>query len=173
MAGGRQQFRAVMQDVSEAYRWLTALPIPPLDAQAQLARLHDELAVRQHLCSYTDAFDSKDLDRIVDHFEEDAVLVTNRGTFPNREGIRNYYEPATRLNRLSYHRVQDFCIRVTEPGTEAWMAAYFHAPFIAGEIEARSQYGRYFGRLTKPAGRWRFADWRISVDENRLYPKTL
>ena len=171
MAGGREQFKAVMQDVSEAYRWLIALPIPELSPEDQVARLHDELAVRQHLCSYTDAFDSKDLDRIVDHFESDGVLVTNRGTFPNRDGIRAYYEPTTQLNRLSYHRVQDFCIRVTAPGIEAWMAAYFHAPFVAGALEARSQYGRYFGRVTKRDGRWRFADWRISVDENRLYPK--
>ena len=168
---GQDQFNALAQDVSAAYRWLLALKLPELPAEAQVERLHDELAVRQHLCSYADAFDSKDLDRIVDHFHDDAVLVTNRGTFPLRAGIRGFYEPTTHFNRLSYHRVQTHSIRVTEPGAEAWIAAYFHAAFSAGDLGARSQYGRYFGRLTKLAGRWQFADWRISVDENRLYLK--
>jgi hypothetical protein len=171
MAGGREQFNALAPDVSAAYRWLAGLQLPEASPEVQVERLHDELAVRQHLCSYTDSFDSKDLDRIVGHFEEDGVLVTNRGTFPLREGIRGYYEPTTLLDRLSYHRAQDFCIRVTELGSEAWLAAYFHAIFVAGKLEARSQYGRYFGRLAKRGGRWRFAEWRISVDENRRYPE--
>jgi hypothetical protein len=60
---------------------------------------------------------------------------TNRGKVPLREGLRGYYERTTRLNRLSYHQVQDFCIRVTEPGSEAWMAAYFHTFFVAGNVQ--------------------------------------
>jgi hypothetical protein len=66
--------------------------------------------------------------------------------------------------------VQNVCVRITELGSEGWAAAYFHALFSAGEQQARSQCGRYFGRLVKRNGRWRFADWRISVDENRIYP---
>ncbi len=169
--GGREQFHAFVQDVWAGFLWLTELRPTDTSSEQLIARLDDELAIRQHLFSYTDAFDSKDLRRIVGHFHEEAVLITNRGTFPRRDGIEGYYQPTTLQNRLSYHRVQNVCVRVTEPGHEAWVAVYFHALFAGAAAEARSQYGRYFGRLTADEGRWRFADWRISVDENRMYPK--
>lgn len=171
MATGRDQFNQAIQDIWAAFRWLGDMNLPAGSADQAIDRLDDELAIRQHLYSYTDAFDSKDLARIVDHFHDDAVLITNRGTFPGRAGIEGYYQPTTLLQRLSYHRVQNLCVRVSEVGVEAWAAAYFHAPFVGEDGETRSQYGRYFGRLTKIAGRWRFADWRISVDENRAYPR--
>src|SRR5438067_332681 len=82
----------LIEDIWAAFRWLSDLQPSAGMPDDEIERLYDELAIRQHLCSYTDAFDSKDLDRIVDHFEDDAILTTNRGVFPHREGIRGYYE---------------------------------------------------------------------------------
>jgi ketosteroid isomerase-like protein len=82
MAGGREQFNGFAQDVWAGFRWLSELCPPHASDEQLITRLDDELAIRQHLYSYTDAFDSKDLPRIVDHFQGDAVPITNRGTFP-------------------------------------------------------------------------------------------
>lgn len=172
---GRGRFNQLIDDLWQAYWWLVELPVVETGNGGKepdrIEQMYDEVDIRRHVYSYADAFDSKDLSRIMDHFLDDSVLTTNRGEFAGRTAIHEYYTPTTLLNRLSYHRVQNLVVRVTSPGEEGWVAAYFHAPFIGFPPSARSQYGRYFGRLEKRDGRWGFADWRISVDQNRDFPR--
>ena len=137
--------------------------------------LFAESEVRAHLHSYAGAFDSKDLGRIVSHFTADAVLETPRGSYRGLEEISAFYQPQTAYHRTSMHRIENVVVRVDANRLRSVVAAYFHAPFVAPErgpraLDARSQHGRYFGRLVCIEEGWRIAEWHITVDQNRTYP---
>ena len=138
-------------------------------ADSNYSSLARELSLRDHFYSYANAFDSKDLTRIIAHFADDAVLTTNRGRFAGLEEIRAYYGPSTLEDRFSYHRIQNPIVRISDTGIEGWIAASFHSRFIGGAQPPRSQYGRYLGHLGALGGSWLFLDLRISVDQNWNY----
>lgn len=162
-----------IEDFDEAFLALARTAVEDASPEDAIRRLTEELTIRDHALSYADAFDSKALDRIVAHFDGDAILTTPRGIFNGHREIRAFYEQFTGMNRFSYHRIQSVTIRVDANGTGASFAAYFHAPFIGEGSDARSQYGRYLGRLTKHDEGWLFVDWRISIDHTRAYPGSL
>jgi uncharacterized protein (TIGR02246 family) len=158
-------------DATAAFLALAATPAAAASPAATVERLMVERTVRDHIYSYADAFDSKDLARIVSHFSPDAYLTTPRGGFRGREAIRAFYEPFTTMNRFSYHRIQAVTVRGS--GDEAAVVASFHAPFIGEGDDARSQYGRYLGILRREGDGWLLADWRILVDHTRAFPRSL
>lgn len=159
-------------DATAAFLSLAASPAIVSSPAAILRRLEAETEVRSHVFSYADAFDSKDLERIVGHFSSDAILKTPRGNFSGHDKIREFYRPFTTMNRFSYHRVQTITVRPANDGIGALVAAYFHAPFIGESNDARSQYGRYLGSLVRNDNCWLFAEWRIFVDHVRTFPRT-
>ena len=158
-------------DATQAFLDLAVAPVIDASREAAITRLTAELGVRKHIYSYADAFDSKDFERIIAHFAPDAVLTTPRGAFAGKEEIRRFYSQFTGMNRFSYHRIQSAAVR--SDGEAALVVAYFHAPFIGEGNDARSQYGRYLGRLARDGEGWLFADWRILVDHTRAYPRSL
>lgn len=168
---GREMFEEMVGDLGRAYQWLYELktPVGGIDAQRRL--LYEELRVRDHLFSYADAADAKDLDRLVDLFTDDAVLSTAQKKASGREQVRGFCAPYAQLNRISHHRLQNVVVRVTAIDEEAWIASYLHSVSIGADQVAFSNYGRYFGRLVQQDGRWRTADWRILIDEGRAYPR--
>ena len=166
MITGHEEF-----DEQAANIWSTWLALGQIvrSQDDDVASLGDEVDLRDHFYSYANAFDSKDLGRIISHFAEDAVLTTDRGRYAGIDAIQDYYQPSTVEVRFSYHRIQNAIIRVTDPGVEGWIAASFHSPFVGFEVPPRSQHGRYLAHLGAAGGSWKFLALRISVDQNWDY----
>lgn len=162
---GRSWFFEHKNDMWRAANWVIDRPTLTSTPDNQLDFLMNDLAIRELLSSYTDAFDSKDLALTLAHFTEDCVLVNPRTTFIGKREVQEFYSNAMAGMGVSFHRVQNVVVRPGDEPGEGWVSAYFHAPFI-GPLTAMaiSQLGRYFGRVVLEESTWRFADLRISVD---------
>jgi hypothetical protein len=162
---GRAWFFEHKNDMWRAANWVVDKPSFSGTPDEQLDWLMHDLALRELLTSYTDAFDAKDLPWTMSHFAADCVLVNPRATFVGPAQVEEFYRQAMIGTRVSFHRVQNVIVRPGDEAGEAWLSAYFHAPFVWPlTTMGTSQLGRYFGRAVLEDGRWQFADWRISVD---------
>src|SRR5207302_7547087 len=89
-------------------------------------RLAAELEVREFLARYTSAFDAGDLDAVTACFTENALLVTERGSFEGRDRIAAQYGVLIAGRTGGLHKVLNDVVRVSPETQDAWLIAYFH-----------------------------------------------
>jgi ketosteroid isomerase-like protein len=156
------------EELWEAFRGLAEVDPANSAGEAEIDRLFSDMQIRQHLYSFFDATDAKDLERMLDHFGAGATVTFNHGSYVGKEEIRGRLVAGTLLHLVTFHNLQSLAVRVR--GAQGSVAAYLHAAHIGAELTARSLYGRLLCHLEKGEEGWRISELRISIDHRRGYP---
>lgn len=159
-------------DSWEKFRTLVEMTRPNLPVTEQIEVLYAEMEIRNALLSVADAIDSKDLPRILDHFDEGAIIAIGNTRFEGPLEIEQYFSPASLLHRITFHRLLNIVVRIGVANDKmpiGMVVSYFHASVIASDDDGRSLYGRYLNSFVKVGRQWKIREWRIIPDHARSY----
>lgn len=132
--------------------------------EERLARLEDEQAVRDVHIAYVNAYDSGDLDAVMELFAENALLINSRGSFAGKPLIRQSYEWVNARRVISFHNVTSVLVRFDPDDGAAWLTAYYQVPSKRPSGEIHFNFGTYALRLIRQGVNWRIAQMRITGD---------
>jgi ketosteroid isomerase-like protein len=157
---------AVNRGAWSARKWLIDMPVPDDSGEVALHRLAREQQVREMLIAYFAALDSKDADRVMWFFRDDAVVTASAGRFRYTDRIKMYVDAHLQNRAPSFHRLMNTAVRLSSDGSEAWFSTYFYA---VRPSQRRASDGHLLGRAVQEGG-WRFVDLVVSTDGRRTFP---
>jgi ketosteroid isomerase-like protein len=158
---GREKFRRLGMGELTAHTWIVKQTTISENIDQRIAAIEQSQSVRDRLISYAYHYDAGDVDGVMEHFTDDAVLVSTRGTYVGKSEVERNYRWVNTQRKITYHRVVNEIVHL-DPGFEqAWITAYFMTMGLGLDDVRRSMMGNYFIRLERYTGRWYFADMKI------------
>jgi hypothetical protein len=164
----RAHFEELIADSTRAFLWVAdGAAAAAVETVAQITLKHE---IEDLLTRYTNRYDAKELDGILDCFVADPLLVAPVGRrFDGGMALKSFYAPSVLLERFVMHRVLETIVWPTEDGASAWFATYFSSYSIQTLQNAWSQNGRYFGRAVKQGTAWRLSEFSIVIDYTKTF----
>ena len=168
---GTEPTMTLRQGMWNHHQWLVSSDrARPTDINARMDALEDEMAIRQLLAMYSYFYDSKELDRLMDVFTKDCVLVNPRGTYVGREAIRSNYEYLMSLTKISFHRPSNVVVKIAEDRSTAWASSYLLDLAVELDGAATLYAGTFADRVSRTSEGWRIAERRITVNIRQAMP---
>jgi ketosteroid isomerase-like protein len=160
---GREKFRRLGMGDLAAHTWLVRQRTQADSLERRIEMIEQSHRVRDRLISYAYHYDAGDVDGVMEHFTEDAVLVSTRGTYVGKSEVERNYRWVNTQRKITYHRVVNDVVRLDADLSQAWLTAYFMTMGLGLDDVRRSMMGNYFIRLEKHADSWYFADMKIGI----------
>jgi ketosteroid isomerase-like protein len=146
-----------------AHCWIVRQRAPATTLEERLSVIEESQLVRDRLISYAYHYDAGDVDGVMEHFTDDAVLISTRGTYVGKAAVDRNYRWVNTQRKITYHRVVNEVIHLDPGFQQAWLTAYFMTMGLGLDNVRRSMMGNYFIRLEKHGNAWYFADMKIGI----------
>jgi len=155
---GYSQFREVARGMWAPIRWLLG---QTTEGETPNRLIGDQLRIQDVLNRYALAYDSNDLEALMQVFRREATLITSRGTYVGADAIRRNYTWLMEQRESSFHTLSNTTVRVLANRT-AWSVSYFHVFQLAKSGILQASVGTYFDRLVKEGSSWAISERRIT-----------
>jgi hypothetical protein len=132
------------------------------EVRAQL--VEDEAVLREDLYAYAYRMGNNDVEKVAEHFADDAVLKTAAGRYEGIDMIRANYERLLKANPSPLHVWGDVVIRFRDHAEQAYRGAVIHEmwggfnPILAVGIDIQV--------LEKRDGRWKIIERAITGESD-------
>ena len=150
-------------DVERAIVRLPRVPAWATTPEQRHRLLQEESAVRDDLVAYALAYDSADIDAVMEFFSEDVVITNPRGRYAGSALIRKNYEFLYSQWSRHRHVWSNVAVRFGDSIDEAYRTAYIYG-VLTSAAKSFVSVGTDIHRIRKIAGRWRIVERCITDD---------
>jgi len=156
----------ILSAIADLPRWPEWVTTREMRAQL----VEEEEALRDDLAAYAYHMGTNDIDKVVQHFSDDAVLTSHMGSLSGMYLIRKNYEHILRNNPSPRHLWGNVLIRFIDSLEEAYRTSFIHEMW--GEFNPTFGVGTDLHRMKKIGGRWKIVERIIGGDSDyKLEPE--
>ncbi|MDA8253987.1 MAG: nuclear transport factor 2 family protein [Rhodospirillales bacterium] len=161
----RPAFTAIRREMWEPLLQVADAPVGAgASVEARLARIEDEMAVRDLLVKYAYSYDANDIEGVMSVFHPDVVLVNPRGTFIGADAVRRNYQHLLTTRRYSFHHVTNVTVRFSEDRNEALASSYWTDKHVGRSGSIDGSDGTYLDRVVRSGDEWKIIELRITAN---------
>jgi ketosteroid isomerase-like protein len=135
----------------------------------RLAVLELESAARNLLNQYAYCYDGGDLDRLMDIYADDCVVVNKHGTFAGVAAIRANYERAINDCDISFHGLSNVEVSPSEDRASAWVVGYLYNLAVRKNEPTGTMASFVFHIARQAAGGWKVTESRIVISNQHSF----
>jgi ketosteroid isomerase-like protein len=129
----------------------------------RLAVRHEEGQIHDDFTAYGYAYDSRDLDAIIDFFAGDCVVHSPRGAVTGADDLRKKYLENFAGWNMTRHVWSNVLVRIVDIGSEAYLGAYHHT-LLLGDPRSVCATGTDIRKLRNVDGSWKIAERWLTID---------
>jgi ketosteroid isomerase-like protein len=136
---------------------------------SRVARVEAELAIRDLINAYTYFYDAKDIDRLMNIYSDDCVLVNPRGTYIGTQAIRANYEGLKGGTDLIFHHANNVVVALADDSSEGWATAYLYSVSLRANGARAATMGTYVFHVARRGDEWKVIECRITDDDRHTF----
>ncbi len=134
--------------------------VPP---ERRLALLDAEADVIDLFRRYHSFYESNEIERVLDLFSDDCVVINPRGTYAGKDAIRANYAYLIARRRFVIHYGTNPMVRFeNDDFTQGWLTAYYFSVSLSTAGAMWSVGGTYIDHMRKTNGKWEIFEQRIT-----------